>query len=627
MKKDISVDLDLAFIPKQQEQLVAEAVDLDLTFALKQLVQPVAEVVAEQPKPYVNWDEILTEWSYRCPKGYPTVVDGVFTEYEEVKILNEILEERFAVALPLPEAANSFDPKVADLILSSPAFTDLINVQAKKQGTPTRTKVTYLLYTDIKDKDRAAKSDEIVKAFLKKTPKGLNQVAAVTTERERGKKNITIKANGYTYEFILKVYKETGTDTDVKEGFSVLLGYFPDAFDRLDFNTVKDAAKKMKNYLGSNKTNVTGLPTSVVTKMIAFLTKVIGTQDKKALKTYADFLNQSISHGNTFGLFFEKNEDFYIERGDLFNEIRSAGARISGYPADKWCPGDVYFIKNGSEATAIDPILQQIASINKSSPEADRAAAIAKLNSLFSPTYSYKASDKTPIVAVSLKMADAQAGKLKSGLEDYTKVNTDYNLDKTELSYTQEIYIKRIRELQKNIQSYIGQEKQTKFTWKPFDVQQFIKDNPTMGKEALEILRFKYAAYKALYFICTKVAKKPTDVDTALLGLVSFGLGLVESKVGSTYINPPFFKVIANADGTAMAKPQFFKPGSQVSLIPLSGNMKQQPEIVITDSQKFKGLVIDMVVAVGEDVYDISATFRPNGSTQLTIELQKAHLR
>jgi hypothetical protein len=607
MKNDTSMyNLDEMLAPKQQEQ-----------------PQVIEQPVAVQ----VDWDEILTEWSYRCPKGYPTIVDGVFTEYEEVKILNEILEDRGFNSIQLPEAASSYDSNVADRILSSPAFTNLVNIQTKKQGTPTKAKITYLLYADIKDKDRAAKSDEIVKAFLKNAPKGLNQVAATTTERERGKKNIVIKANGYTYEFILKVHKETGTDTDVKEGFSVLLGYFPDALDRLDFNTVKDAAKKMKNYLGSNKTNVTGLPASVVSKMIAFLAKVLNTQDRKALKTYADFLNQSISHGNTFGLFFEKNEDFYIERGDLFNEIRSAGARISGYPADKWCPGDVYFVKNGSEASAIDPILQQIESINKSSPEVDRAAAIAKLNSLFSATYSYKVSDKTPIVAVSLKMADAQAGKLKSGLEDYTKVNTDYNLDKTELSFTQDVYIKRIKELQKNIQSYIGQEKQTKFTWKPFDVQQFVKDNPTMGKEALEVLRFKYAAYKALHFICTKVAKKPTDVDAALLGLVSFGLGLVESKVGSTYINPPFFKVIANADGTAMVKPQFFKPGSQVSLIPLSGNMKQQPEIVITDSQKFKGLVIDMAVAVGDDVYDISATFRPNGSTQLTIELQKAHLR
>ena len=246
---------------------------------------------------------------------------------------------------------------------------------------------------------------------------------------------------------------------------------------------------------------------------------------------------------------------------------------------------------------------------------------------MFSSTYSYKVSDKTPIVAVSLKMAAAQAGKLKSGLESYTKVKTDYNLDKAELALDQKVYATRIKKLQQDILSYINQEKNTKFTWQPFDVDKFLKDNPQPNKETLEILRFKYAAYKALYFICSKVAKKPTEVDTALLGLVSFGLGLVESKVGGVYVNPPFFKVIANADGSTMVKPQFFKPGAQVSLIPLSGTMKGQPEIVISDSPGFKGFVMDMVVSVGDDVYDISATFRPNGMTQLTIELQKAHLR
>jgi len=85
--------------------------NLDEILAPKQ--QPAVEAIVEQPKPYVNWDEILTEWSYRCPKGYPTVVDGVFTEHEEVAILNEILEERGFDALPLEaKAPKSTTPQV-----------------------------------------------------------------------------------------------------------------------------------------------------------------------------------------------------------------------------------------------------------------------------------------------------------------------------------------------------------------------------------------------------------------------------------------------------------------------------------------------------------------------------------
>lgn len=600
--------------------------NLDELFAPKKQEQPQEQ--PQTPKAVVNWNDILTEWCYKIPKGYPTIVDGVFTEYEEVKVLNEILEERFGESLPLPEAAAGYDQSVDDKILKSPAFTDLINVQVKKQSTPSKVKVTTLLYvSDIKDAERATKSDDIVKAFLKTASKQFADVSAKTIERERGKKNILIKVNGYSYEYILKIFKETASDTDVKEGFSVLFGYYPNALDRLDTANVQEAAASLKAYLKNPKTNITGLPDSVVGKMIDYLSKVGKTGDRKQLKGYADFLNQAISHGNTFSIFFDKNSDFYIERADLFNEVRKAGARISGYPADKWCPGDIYFVKNGSESSLIEPVLTEIQQVTKASPDADRATALSKLNGLFSSTYSYKVSNNTPIVAVSLKMADAQAGKLKSGLEEYSKVKTDYNLDKSELSYDQKVYASKIKELQKNIQNHIKQEKVTKFTWAPFDVDAFLKANPKPTKESLEILRFKYAAYKALYFICTKVAKKPTEVDTAILGLVSFGLGLVESKIGGAYINPPFFKVIANSDGSAMTKPQFFKPGSQVSLIPLTGNTKGTPEIVISDSPKFKGLVLDMVISVGDDVYDVSATFRPNGSTQLTIELQKAHLR
>ena len=77
---------------------------IDLDSMLSSEEKPVV-VENTQPEPIsVDWDSILAEWSYRCPKGYPTVVDGVFTEYEEVKILNEILEEKFGDGIPLPEA-------------------------------------------------------------------------------------------------------------------------------------------------------------------------------------------------------------------------------------------------------------------------------------------------------------------------------------------------------------------------------------------------------------------------------------------------------------------------------------------------------------------------------------------
>ena len=67
---------------------------IDLDSMLSSEEKPVV-VENTQPEPIsVDWDSILAEWSYRCPKGYPTVVDGVFTEREEVIILNEVLASR-----------------------------------------------------------------------------------------------------------------------------------------------------------------------------------------------------------------------------------------------------------------------------------------------------------------------------------------------------------------------------------------------------------------------------------------------------------------------------------------------------------------------------------------------------
>lgn len=38
-------------------------------------------------------DDILLEWSYRLPKGYPTVVDGQFVDQKELQILQEVMGE------------------------------------------------------------------------------------------------------------------------------------------------------------------------------------------------------------------------------------------------------------------------------------------------------------------------------------------------------------------------------------------------------------------------------------------------------------------------------------------------------------------------------------------------------
>ena len=53
---------------------------------------------------HIDIDKILEDTCYKLPKGYPTIVNGVFTERDEVLIINEVLEAKGLPTLPLPEA-------------------------------------------------------------------------------------------------------------------------------------------------------------------------------------------------------------------------------------------------------------------------------------------------------------------------------------------------------------------------------------------------------------------------------------------------------------------------------------------------------------------------------------------
>ena len=69
----------------------------DQVIVIQEAITPIA------PTRIVDWDSILNEVCYKLPKGYPTVVDGVFTEREEIIIINEALEAEGLPTLPLPK--------------------------------------------------------------------------------------------------------------------------------------------------------------------------------------------------------------------------------------------------------------------------------------------------------------------------------------------------------------------------------------------------------------------------------------------------------------------------------------------------------------------------------------------
>ena len=77
-------------------------INLDALFANKQAEPTETALIVEEQK-HIDFGRILDEVSYKLPKGYPTVVDGVFTEREEIIIINEALVAEGLPTLPLPE--------------------------------------------------------------------------------------------------------------------------------------------------------------------------------------------------------------------------------------------------------------------------------------------------------------------------------------------------------------------------------------------------------------------------------------------------------------------------------------------------------------------------------------------
>jgi hypothetical protein len=686
-------------------------INLDTLFANKH-AEPTETVLIVEEQKYVDFGRILDEVSYKLPKGYPTVVDGVFTEREEITIINEALEAEGLPTLPLPEANKTplrkvEKPQIVDFSEQETYVLKLLNANAPEgvtgidtdkdqEGESTSTqKTTNITITPNPTKEYTDDNgrDKINSGFVKKLKsiKGLNVVIG-KSERLNYRFGFSIDYNNRKYNCrVVKPTTYTSTTTDVKEGFSLLFGYYFDYNQELpqfNANNVVKLAKQLQIYLKGKDIDA-NIDEGLKSKLITYLKRIIdvdkeAAEDKLAeyKKTFASFFQQSISHGRTFSYFFENNNDFYIERGELFNSIRKAGAKISnvGLTAiDKWCPGDVYFIRNGSEGV-IDPILEAIDKLqieNKEKPSEEQLSLLSQLNSLFSSTFNKKVDEKTPIVAVSLKMANAQAGKLKSALKPVPskvlQLPKTYNVEKTEADMTTTKKLDDFAKLTKktfgDVIAALKQEKDSTYTYngKPLSAAvaqntnsidslvNFIKaKNSKYQSMFMEKLKFKYASYKMLKYIIANYTIPTNDgkeFDQSLKNLAAFGLGVSKIQLAAgengVWINPPFFKVIANESGEAMldqtskaVKPQFYQPGSTITLTGV-----KEPEIAIEDSfpdninspkAGMKGLKIDFKILLNavkgknlkpqNDVYELSMSFRPNGATQITVELQKAHL-
>ena len=514
------------------------------------------------------------------------------------------------------EDVNSFIEKITSSKIYKSAVSPYEQVTATEQEEDRTSTSAYIIIrmNTPNQPERKSKAIEFYNGINREFESLFPNKDGYTVTSSISETKVKIIVNGYAYVIkFAKPMDETLADTDVKEGLSVFFAYYDKQSEKITIDNFMEEVSSLLDFV-KVKSNVPGLSNSTYVKCLNYLKRLVVSGKKKEMKTfkaYATTVNQNMSHGNTFATFFEKNDNFYVERDELFENIRKIGSQVSGYPKDKWCPGDIYFIRNGSESE-IDKRL----TLAKKQLSDNKEQALATMNSLFSDRYLENVDKSTPIVAVSLKMAEAQAGKLKSGFDEYADAPKDYSLDNEELSFKVEDFRNKIKELADKLKP-ITTSQDVDIKW------EFINPDTI---EDFETLKFKYASYKAVYFILTKIAEnRVKDFDEAIVSLTAYGLGMInksKSFVGS--VNPPFFKVVANKDGS-YKKPTLFKGGTPIGLVNLE-NPNSKPSIVISDKPTFKGLSMSFGLIIGSENFDMIISFRPNGASkrQITIELTKA---
>lgn len=494
------------------------------------------------------------------------------------------------------KSSNNISQEEANTILKSPAYKKINIVKTSID------KNNIIIYaSDISKKDRSSILQNIAKDTKGKYIQSKESTAGAVQNSITGK----------PYIVTLKVTSEEKTDTDLKEGMSVVLANV----SNLSPATPKNVQSIINNMIKETD-NSEGLSKVTKDKIKSYLITINSKlKNNPTLSTkVCSILNENISQASSFQIFLKKNPNFRIERGqmkdELFTKIRNAGAKITNLPADKWCPGDIYFIRKGSESAIDSTIKNALSTENKES-------AISILNSMFSPisNFSSKVDKKHNVVAVSLKQSSAQGGKLKSVFQQYEGTKKEYNISPEEMSLPDKKLADLITKMRNDVKSAIKSEPSTQYIYNPCDIKSIKDHKKLLGK---------FGAYKALEYIMKYIAKKGDSLDDALVGITAYGFGIV--KKDNIPINPPFLKLIASSKGIA-TEPQYFEPGRTVRLMSLNGAAKP-PQIQIVDGPDYGGVSIYLTLALQgsnkegeEEKIKYEVNFRYNGGDQLTIEL------
>jgi hypothetical protein len=384
----------------------------------------------------ITVDSILLEWSYRCKDG---VVD--LNDPEKKAILEQVLSE---LGVNLSEVENE---DLISLISNSDLFSDFGNLEASGNNT---IKLTFSNIPNRGSQSDSLRNDayDALKQLVDQN-KDLSDFRKLATGSSLGSAVVNYK--GKNYKLIIKgISDESSGDTDVKEAL-VSLFYVTDI--TTPFNK-ENYESRLNQLIETAEKGIPGESSNASQKVVSYLT-AISTDNKPSNIT---FINQPLSSALAIKSAYP---DQKLIRTGLFDVIRNKATLLTGLPADKWCPGDVYV-----QLGPVDGI-----------SEIDN---IELLNDLFNNEWG---ETLKPLVAVSLKQAEAQGGKAKALLNKYTKAKEDYNLTADEIDFDEEQFKNGIKDLRNKIQSKISGNQNI----------EYVTDSDNL-KSDIRFLRGKYAA-------------------------------------------------------------------------------------------------------------------------------------
>ena len=495
------------------------------------------------------FDKFFQQYAYKFDKGYPDMnnaQDVLLLETLLSEVLGEeiILENQDLITLVKSNIKDYGDLETSGRDTIKLTFSDIPNRGASSDA----------MHKDVYDEIKVLVDKEESLSDFRKLATGSSLGSAI------------VNFDGKDYKLIVKgASSDTASDTDVKEAL-VSLFYITNIDSPF---TKENYESRVEDLIEIASKGIPGETSDASQKVVAYLS---ATADDNKTGNIA-FINQPLSSALAIKEVYPGQK---LIRTGLFDSIRSKAQSLTGLPADKWCPGDLY-VQLGNVSLTEDDNIELI-------------------NDLFNDEWG---GDDKPLTAVSLKQADAQGGKAKALLNKYASAKSDYNLTKDEIALDNQGYINGIKRLRDSISKLVGGNPNIEYNIENSDL-----------KDETRFLRGKYAALKSIEFLFKQFSVD--EVDEALVALVGFALSL-------TGINPTFFKITGQKSG-APGNVDKFEKGQNIILFNVDGDYEP---IQIEDTSSFGGLKINFKIEKGGQPYAVSINARNNGNTQGTLEVQK----